>query len=196
MPICLSQWKLSCWILTLIYGAMLKAPCSDSTEMKWTQPTIANISDIRTETFLSSWAIRIPVGTYNNITSIHSLADRIASETGLANHGQIGGLKGHYLLIHRSYFNWTGTDNKNLTQLQRKITKKLSEHPEIDWSRQEIVRMRYKRSLQFKDQYFPSQWHLVCCSFEVLFIYDKKFEKQNSDHLIQDKNSSSIKIVF
>ena len=48
-----------------------------------------------------------------------------------------------------------------LGKMQNSITELLAKHPSIEWSRQEVVRMRYKRSLQFKDQYFPSQWHLV-----------------------------------
>lgn len=108
----------------------------------------------------SSWAIRIPVEHYFNISNLHALADRIAEEAGLENRGQIGGLVGHYLFVHNTFLNLSGIKRNDLGKVQGTITKHLANHPKIDWSRQEIVRMRYKRSLQFKDQYFPSQWHL------------------------------------
>lgn len=110
--------------------------------------------------FTSSWAIRIPMEHYSNITDLHALADRIADEAGLVNRGQIGGLIGHYLYIHNTFFNQSGIKRHELGKVQNAISEHLANHPEIEWSRQEVVRMRFRRSLQFKDQYFPSQWHL------------------------------------
>lgn len=119
--------------------------------------------------YTSSWAVKIPANN-RNATELHLLADRIAFESGLINRGQIGGLVGHYLFIHAPTFdNKTAVRDLALEQVQKKITYKLVEHPEIQWSRQEVVRMRYKRSLQFKDQYFPSQWHLVGALFIALY---------------------------
>ena len=152
----------------VFYGAIFEIRCTNS-EVQWNDTTILNASGNRTKIFTSSWAIRIPLGKNGNVSSLNTMADRIAAQTGLINHGQIGGLKGHYLLVHGSYFNRTSSKNKIVSLLQQKITKQLSEHPEIDWSRQEVVRMRVKRSLQFKDQYFPSQWHLVCMLFFFSF---------------------------
>lgn len=114
---------------------------------------------LNSSSFSPSWAIRIPVEHYLNITKLDLIADHIASEAGLVNRGQIGGLVGHYLLIHNTFFNQSGI--KELGKMQDIITQHLANHPKIEWSRQEVVRMRHKRSLQFKDQYFPSQWHLV-----------------------------------
>lgn len=111
--------------------------------------------------FSSSWAIRIPMEHNVNISDLHALADRIAEEAGLVNRGQIGGLVGHYLYIHNTSFNQSEIKRHELGKVQDTITEHLANHPKIEWSRREIVRMRYKRSLQFKDQYFPSQWHLV-----------------------------------
>lgn len=111
--------------------------------------------------YSSSWAIRIPLVHFSNLSDLHALADRIADEAGLVNRGQIGGLKGHYLYIHNTFFNQSGIKEHVLGKMQNSITELLAKHPSIEWSRQEVVRMRYKRSLQFKDQYFPSQWHLV-----------------------------------
>lgn len=111
--------------------------------------------------YSSSWAIRIPLVHFSNLPDLHALADRIADEAGLVNRGQIGGLKGHYLYIHNNtFFNQSGIKEHVLGKMQNSITELLAKHPSIEWSRQEVVRMRYKRSLQFKDQYFPSQWHL------------------------------------
>ena len=121
--------------------------------------------------FTSSWAIRIPMEHYSNITDLHALADRIADEAGLVNRGQIGGLLGHYLYIHNTFFNQSGIRRHELGKVQSTITEHLANHPEIEWSRQEVVRMRYRRSLQFKDQYFPSQWHLVRVNFLIINLF-------------------------
>lgn len=121
--------------------------------------------------FTSSWAIRIPMVHYSNITELHALADLIADEAGLVNRGQIGGLLGHYLYIHNTFFNQSGIKRHELGKVQSTITEHLANHPEIEWSRQEVVRMRYRRSLQFKDQYFPSQWHLVRVNFLIINLF-------------------------
>lgn len=121
--------------------------------------------------FTSSWAIRIPMEHYSNITDLHALADRIADEAGLVNRGQIGGLIGHYLYIHNTFFNQSGIKRHELGKVQTAISEHLANHPEIEWSRQEVVRRRFRRSLQFKDQYFPSQWHLVRVNFLIINLF-------------------------
>ncbi|XP_048581194.1 proprotein convertase subtilisin/kexin type 7 isoform X2 [Nematostella vectensis] len=108
----------------------------------------------------SSWAIKIPVTDGMNGKTIDALADRIAHEAGLTNRGQIGGLTGHYLFLHESFTNKSAIDREELNIVHRAISNLLRNHPNIIWSRQEVVRKRHRRSLQFKDQYFPSQWHL------------------------------------
>ena len=126
--------------------------------------------EISSSSFSSSWAIQIPMEYYTNVSDLHALADRIAHEAGLVNRGQIGGLLGHYLFMHSTFFNQSGLKDRDLGRVQNRITEHLSRHPVIQWSRQEVVRLRYRRSLQFKDQYFPSQWHLVRHPY-YLFIY-------------------------
>ena len=154
MPIKLPEWRLFmflCW-----YGFVLLMTSFSSNSEEFHGKRAANSTS-----FSSSWAIRIPVEHYVNISDLHTLADRIADEAGLVNRGQIGGLVGHYLYVHDTFFNQSGIKRHELGKVQESITEHLANHPKIEWSRQEIVRMRYKRSLQFKDQYFPSQWHLV-----------------------------------
>ena len=112
----------------------------------------------------SSWAIRIPSSL--SALDMHSWADRIANDVGLKNRGQIGGLTGHYLLYHKSFLNHTINNSQNkrleLARLRREISQLLQDHPNVEWFQHETVLRRSKRSLQFLDQYFPNQWHLVC----------------------------------
>ncbi|XP_046858835.1 proprotein convertase subtilisin/kexin type 7-like, partial [Xenia sp. Carnegie-2017] len=115
-----------------------------------------NGSSFRIDKLASSWAIRIPSQEGNDDACLAKIAKTIAKETGLAYHGQIGGLRGHFLLVHESFYNGFETDAAALD----KITQQLYKHPEIKWSKRERIVKRYKRSLRFKDQYFPNQWHL------------------------------------
>ena len=153
MPIKLPEWRL---FMALYRHVFVLLMCWWSQSNGLDHKRTAN-----TSSFSSSWAIRIPMVHYLNISDLHALADRIADEAGLVNRGQIGGLIGHYLYIHNTFFNQSGIKRHELGRMQSSITKHLARHPKIEWSRQEVVRMRYRRSLQFKDQYFPSQWHLV-----------------------------------
>ena len=119
-------------------------------------------SDFDSDTMASSWAIRIPLKDGIGNEYLHKMAKQIARETGLSFHGQIGGLRGHFLLVHETFYrenNWSNLSD--IKDVLHRITKQLQRHPEIEWSIRERVRQRYKRSLRFKDQYFPSQWHLV-----------------------------------
>lgn len=106
-----------------------------------------------------SWAIKIPTeGIGNN--SLHSLANRLANEHGLINYGPIGGLHGYFYFVHSNFFNDNEVDYRN-DNFKKNVTNFLNKHPEIEWVKHEPVRMRKKRTLEFKDQFFPSQWHLV-----------------------------------
>lgn len=109
----------------------------------------------------SSWAVRIPLYSHMDEEGLHSLADKIAHEAGIDNMGQIGGLKGHYLFYHKSFNNHNKQPSSETTRIRHSVTELLGNHPHIEWFKQEVVRKRYKRGLQFQDQYFPSQWHLV-----------------------------------
>ena len=121
----------------------------------------------------SSWAVRIPVQSYAetfsksvNKTDLHFKASRIALSAGLINHGPIGGLLGHYYFVHDTFYTHglNGDNSEDLKQIMDRVTSLLENHPEIEWVRHEKIRMRYKRTLEFKDQFFPSQWHLVSFS--------------------------------
>ena len=124
-----------------------------------------NELDFVSSNMASSWAIRIPHKNEVSDKGLREIAVKIAKETGLSFHGQIGGLRGHFLLVHEAFYRENGlNDAGDLTDVLHKITEQLQRHPEIDWSMREKVRPRFKRSLRFKDQYFPSQWHLVSYS--------------------------------
>lgn len=109
-----------------------------------------------------SWAIKLPMNSYSNLDEelLHSTADRLAVEHGLINFGPIGGLKGHYYFVHRNFFHDLETDHSN-DSMKGNVTKFLKSHPEIEWVQHEPIQIRKKRALEFKDQFFPSQWHLV-----------------------------------
>ena len=109
-----------------------------------------------------SWAIKVPTEgiTKSNKSYLHSLANRLADEHGLINYGPIGGLHGYFYLVHNNFFSDNELDFRN-DSFKKNVTNFLDKHPEVEWVKHEPVRMRKKRTLEFKDQFFPSQWHLV-----------------------------------
>ena len=118
----------------------------------------------------SSWAIRIPK-VFHDIENARVIVENIINNLNLHIHGNIGHLPGHFLVVHRSFYNHTPEVSDELYDLRREITAKLSQHPHIEWVQHEVVRKRYRRALEFQDQFFPSQWHLVssCIIYSTLF---------------------------
>ena len=113
-----------------------------------------------TKEFSSSWAIRLPK-RFHDLDSTDFLINDIIKKLNLYNHGNIGYLPGHFLLVHQSFYNHTAEVSKDLYDLREQITNEIKNHPHIEWVEHQIVRKRYKRTLEFQDQFFPSQWHLV-----------------------------------
>ncbi|XP_066929488.1 proprotein convertase subtilisin/kexin type 7-like [Clytia hemisphaerica] len=107
--------------------------------------------------FSSSWAVRLPPHLHDDGLKIVS---NIADELSLRLHGNIGHLKGHYLLVHDAFYNHKYRVNETLNNIHRKVNEKLKYHPYVEWFEHEKVLQRKKRSLEFKDEFFPSQWHL------------------------------------
>lgn len=122
---------------------------------------VNNVSKSSSNVMASAWAIRIPLKDGFDDCELAKVAKSIGKETGLSFHGQIGGLRGHFLLVHETFYRENSYNGSNLVDVMQRISEELEKHPEVEWSMQEMVRPRYKRSLRFKDQYFPSQWHLV-----------------------------------
>lgn len=122
--------------------------------------------------FSSSWAIRLPPYLHDNgLDIIKSIADQLKLEL----HGQIGHLKGHYLLVHDSFLNPSTHSNTTLKhQIHGEVNAKLKYHPHVEWFKHEKVLRRNKRSLEFKDEFFPSQWHLV----SLIYFFYKKIKFQ------------------
>ena len=121
--------------------------------------------------FSSSWAIRIPK-IFHDIENPRVIVENIINSLDLHIHGNIGHLPGHFLVVHNSFYNHTPEVSDELYDLRREITTKLSQHPHIEWVQHEVVRKRYRRALEFQDQFFPSQWHLVssCIIYLVLAL--------------------------
>ncbi|XP_065071198.1 proprotein convertase subtilisin/kexin type 7-like [Rhopilema esculentum] len=113
-----------------------------------------------------SWTIKLPVNKSNFIDSelLKDRANVIAEQLGLQNYGPIVGLPGYFYFVHSNFFDRTEHFSGN-NHIKMNITEFLNSHPEIEWVKHEPVRMRKKRALEFKDQFFPSQWHLVNLKF-------------------------------
>lgn len=107
--------------------------------------------------FSSSWAVKLPDHLHKD--GHKHIAD-IAEDIGLTNHGNIGHLAGHFLLVHHTFYNRSSSD-RDLGSFGDLVTRTLQNHPRVEWVEREIVLKRKKRSLEFKDEFFPSQWHLV-----------------------------------
>uniref|UniRef100_A0A8C1UQ91 Proprotein convertase subtilisin/kexin type 7 n=1 Tax=Cyprinus carpio TaxID=7962 RepID=A0A8C1UQ91_CYPCA len=95
-----------------------------------------------------SWAVRLDAGKAGR--SLERLAQSVAEEAGLENHGQIGQLEGHYLLC-RGAENSADVDSTESA---------LDRNPRVLWHSQEHILRRSKRSVTFNDPKYPSQWHL------------------------------------
>ena len=115
-----------------------------------------------------SWAIKVPTEGIrkSNKSHLHSLANRLADEHELINYGPIGGLHGYFYLVHNNFFSNNELDYKD-ESFKKNVTNFLNKHPEVEWVKHEPIRMRKKRTLEFKDQFFPSQWHLVSERIEI-----------------------------
>lgn len=98
-----------------------------------------------------SWAVRLNADTGG--VSFDGLAQNVAEDVGLVNHGQIGQLEGHYLLCQGP----DGTAN-----VDSRITEAaLDRNTHVVWHSQEHILRRSKRAVTFNDPKYPSQWHLV-----------------------------------
>ena len=116
--------------------------------------------------YSSSWAIRLPPHLHKEgLDIVRNIADQLK----LSLHGSIGHLKGHYLLVHDSFYNPSQHTNGTLKQeIHRVVNEKLKYHPHVEWFEHEKLLRRKRRSLEFKDEFFPSQWHLVSCYMSCL----------------------------
>ncbi|XP_071510432.1 proprotein convertase subtilisin/kexin type 7-like [Diadema antillarum] len=112
-----------------------------------------------------SWAVKIQYQNHRksvNRTRVDSLAHLVAEDLGLRNHGQVGELVGHYLFATDSYHQaLNGSMNWDLVGKIRSQTEAaLAQHPLIEWFNQQTIRRRFKRSVEFDDPSYSSQWHL------------------------------------
>lgn len=98
-----------------------------------------------------SWAVRLNAGS--GAVSFDSLAQNVAEDVGLENHGQIGQLEGHYLLCQ-------GPDHTANVD-SRTTEAALDRNAHVVWHSQEHILRRSKRRVTFNDPKYPSQWHLV-----------------------------------
>lgn len=99
-----------------------------------------------------SWAVRLDTASVKAGHSLDRLAQNVAEDVGLENHGQIGQLEGHYLLCQGL---------ENTANVDPRSTKSaLEENPHVVWHSQEHILRRSKRSVSFNDPKYPSQWHL------------------------------------
>ncbi|XP_050985126.1 LOW QUALITY PROTEIN: proprotein convertase subtilisin/kexin type 7 [Labeo rohita] len=99
-----------------------------------------------------SWAVRLDAGSVKAGHSLDRLAQSVAEEVGLENHGQIGQLEGHYLLCQ-------GLENSADADSHSTMSA-LDQNPHVLWHSQEHILRRSKRSVSFNDPKYPSQWHL------------------------------------
>ncbi|XP_070827212.1 proprotein convertase subtilisin/kexin type 7 [Chaetodon trifascialis] len=140
-------------LLTLLPSVAPSIPISSSSPPSpWPSPSCG---------LGQSWAIRIHADQHHEEEDgeqgseyLDVIANRVAEQAGLQNHGQIGQLEGHYLLC--SVKPATGPRwNKGVHPGDV-----LAAHPQVLWHSQERVLSRSKRSMAFNDPRYPKQWHL------------------------------------
>ncbi|KAM8905022.1 proprotein convertase subtilisin/kexin type 7 isoform 1-T2 [Spinachia spinachia] len=109
-----------------------------------------------------SWAVRLHSGRRQggeggeqSSVQLDAMANRVAEQAGLKNHGQIGELEGHYLLCSVTPESPAGVWSQSV-----RPGDVLAAHPHVLWHSQERVLSRSKRSMAFNDPNYPKQWHL------------------------------------
>ncbi|KAK1899420.1 Proprotein convertase subtilisin/kexin type 7 [Dissostichus eleginoides] len=111
---------------------------------------------------LFSWAVRLHSdpdheeedGELSSV-NLDVIANRVAEQAGLKNQGQVGQLKGHYLLCSEKPGSVASIWSRSLRPGDI-----LAAHPHVLWYSQERVLSRSKRSMAFNDPNYPQQWHL------------------------------------
>ncbi|XP_073718727.1 proprotein convertase subtilisin/kexin type 7 isoform X2 [Misgurnus anguillicaudatus] len=98
-----------------------------------------------------SWAVRLNSGSVKG-ELFDRLAQTVADDVGLENHGQIGQLEGHYLLCQGP------GDSEDMDS--RSTEAALDKNAHVVWHSQEHILRRSKRSVTFNDPKYPIQWHL------------------------------------
>lgn len=111
-----------------------------------------------------SWAVRLHAGFHyeeedgeHGAVHLDVIANKVAEQAGLHNHGQIGQLEGHYLLCSSK------PGARSVERIKRKAVWPediLAGHPHVMWYSQERVLSRSKRLMAFNDPNYPKQWHL------------------------------------
>ncbi|KAG7300343.1 hypothetical protein JYU34_015935, partial [Plutella xylostella] len=85
-------------------------------------------------TYHNQFAVHVPAGAHH--------ADDIAARLGYVNHGQIGSLKGYYLLEHH-------TISKRSAEPSHEHHRLLNEEPQVRWVQQQRERRRVKRDYSY-----------------------------------------------
>ena len=126
------------------------------------------------------WAVKIV-----DKTDVKDHVNKIASDLGLINEGQIGHLDNVYLFHYDAknlYMNKSGVNSVNVNKTKvgnvlklnetlfsaaemekiiEEVEVKLESHDDVEWHSHQKIVARSKRSLQFGDPYYNRQWHLV-----------------------------------
>ncbi|KAM9812997.1 proprotein convertase subtilisin/kexin type 7 [Syngnathus typhle] len=101
-----------------------------------------------------SWAVCLHADPYlAESEELDVIANQVAQQAGLHNQGQIGQLKGHYMLCSSQLDANTWRNNPQASNV-------LANHPNVLWYSQERILSRSKRSMAFNDPHYPKQWHL------------------------------------
>ncbi|XP_013769722.1 proprotein convertase subtilisin/kexin type 7 [Pundamilia nyererei] len=140
-------------LLTPVTPSLPLAPASDPS--LWPSPSCSPGQ---------SWAVRLHIGLdhkeedgEHGAVHMDFIANKVAEQAGLHNHGQIGHLEGHYLLCS------TKPGAGSVGRIKRQALRPedvLAGHPHVMWYSQERVLSRSKRSMAFNDPNYPKQWHL------------------------------------
>ncbi|XP_006801172.1 proprotein convertase subtilisin/kexin type 7 isoform X1 [Neolamprologus brichardi] len=140
-------------LLTPVTPSLPLAPASDPS--LWPSPSCSPGQ---------SWAVRLHTGLdhkeedgEHGAVHMDFIANKVAEQAGLHNHGQIGHLEGHYLLCS------TKPGARSVGRIKRQALRPedvLAGHPHVMWYSQERVLSRSKRSMAFNDPNYPKQWHL------------------------------------
>lgn len=105
------------------------------------------------------WAVKVQGGGERAERELQAIADTVANNLGLVNHGRIEPF--------HNVFQFEGSSRRVGRSAVAAVHASLEGHPGVVWASLQRPLTRTKREVEFRDPFFSKQWHLVslhvCC---------------------------------
>ena len=99
------------------------------------------------------WAVKVQGGGKRAERELQTIADSVANNLGLVNHGRIEPF--------HNVFQFEGSSRRVGRSAVTAVHASLEGHPGVVWASLQRPLTRTKREVEFRDPFFSKQWHLV-----------------------------------